>query len=292
MLSFLRPADQIIAAMILGSCTLTAALLNAFVRLRAARSPTKGKKPGTKTARSSGRLRLVPRKVLVIGTGLTAFFVGLGVWLDGQGFDLASTTAPISERLGEIRNGPVGEALAQDESADSSEPAANGDADPAEGADTAGGAEAPERPPAHMAASPALDSWLRAAGLTVFYRYLEMLPTACDEDAVPVVEGNWTPLEEGLATACLENGWLAFDLEPLLRERRIVANVTYCLDVRLESGERGGHADLPASAFPSVRTSAHAREEGVPGALIGFRVVREGSQARIVFTDEEPRLRC
>lgn len=233
---FHLPGEQVLAALIIGASTLTAAVIRAWVHLRADVSARR---------KNSRSYRPGPATVLV-AVGV----VGAGaVLLMGS-----RLPAPLLERLdvaGSFLHVPG--AVAN---------------------------EAPDGPRA-------LEDWLLADGLTLYYRHTRYLGDDC---AGAVAVGNWA---EGVAdpvpVRCLEDGWLALDVAPLLRQGRMVRNLTYCVNFRAPDGAWGRHAALDAPGLDDVAVPANI----IPlGHAIGFRIVHQAPVDRLILGDAFPRASC
>ncbi len=132
-----------------------------------------------------------------------------------------------------------------------------------------------------------LQEWLQTEGTTLYYRYNRYLGARCPGT---VAVGNWADGRKSpVPVRCLQDGWLALDLGPLVRSGRMVRNVTYCVNFRSGDGEWGRHAALEAPGFDAVAVPATT----IPlGRAVGFRIIRGTPADRIVLGDGYPRASC
>jgi hypothetical protein len=133
-----------------------------------------------------------------------------------------------------------------------------------------------------------LEDWLQAEGTKIYYRYTRYLPDACP--GTPIAIGNWVDGEARPVPArCIDNGWIALDLGPLVQDGRIVPNMTYCLTFRAASGAWGLHVPDRAPGIDSVAVPAVR----IPlGRAIGLRYVVGNPRERVVPTADTPRAQC
>ena len=133
-----------------------------------------------------------------------------------------------------------------------------------------------------------LEDWLQAEGTKVYYRYTRYLPDACP--GTPVAIGNWQDGETRPVPArCLDGGWIALDLGPLVQEGRIVPNMTYCMNFRASNGAWGIHVPEHAPGIDSVAVPAVR----VPlGRAIGVRYLPGTPREQVVPTTDTPRAQC
>lgn len=210
--------DRIIAAVIIGGCTLTAAGIKAYVELRGVRS-------------GDGRHASVLKRVRRL----------MGAVIAGGGVVFAALLT------GGFLHAPDATGLLR-ATAHSVTPTRARTSAPDRPAGTAGAADATtgERP---------VDGWLQTQGTTIYYRYAPYLPDACPGRTT--AHGSWTAdVERGASVRCLDEGWLAFDIRPLAERGLVVPNITYCVNFRDESGVWGRHAVLDAPGFAALAVSA------------------------------------
>lgn len=230
------PGEQVLAAIIIGACTLTAALIRAYAYVRSGHGSSQKKRwptrPGPATV------------LLAIGV------LGAGVVL------VAGPELP----------GPFLQRLAV--------------AGPLFGGTEAGSAT-------DHRDHDALSDWLMVEGLTLYYRHSRYLDDDCRGT---VAVGNWADgVARPVPVRCLDDGWLALDLGPLLQRGRMVRNLTYCVNFRSVGGAWGRHAALDAPGFEDVAVPA----TDIPlGHAIGFRVVHQAPVDRVVLGDAYPRASC
>ncbi len=243
---------EVMSSIVLGGATLGAAGLNLF------REGCKAKR----AARETGSPRRWLRRPLIV-LMLSATVVGIWFAYTAGAFQRIGLAAP---RLANARR-------------------ASSPAKP----------DATIRPPA-AAALPAAalagtagkrDDWLQSEGTKLYYRFSRYLPDACPGN--PIAIGNWVDGEaRPVVAGCVDEEWLALDIAPLVADGRIVANMTYCLNFRAESGAWGLHVPEKAPGLDSVAVPAVR----VPlGRAIGLRYVK-GLRERVVLTAEPPRAAC
>jgi hypothetical protein len=133
-----------------------------------------------------------------------------------------------------------------------------------------------------------LEDWLQAEGTKIYYRYTRYLPDACP--GAPIAIGNWADGEtRPVAARCIDGGWIALDLGPLVAEGRIVPNMTYCMNFRAANGAWGIHVPERAPGVDSVAVPAVR----VPlGRAIGVRYLPGTPREQIVPTSDTPRAQC
>lgn len=133
-----------------------------------------------------------------------------------------------------------------------------------------------------------LEDWLQAEGTKIYYRYTRYLPDACPGS--PVAIGNWADGESRpVAARCIDGGWIALDLGPLVAEGRIVPNMTYCMNFRASNGAWGIHVPEHAPGIDSVAVPAVR----VPlGRAIGVRYLPGTPREQVVPTSDTPRAQC
>jgi DNA-binding SARP family transcriptional activator len=143
---------------------------------------------------------------------------------------------------------------------------------------------APETPVARA------EDWLRTDGRWIFYRYGAYLPGACDQRTRAV--GNWGPdgRREGDAVVCIDQAWLAVDVERLGRRFHLSPQTTYCLAFVYVAGHTrwwGQHGARAAPGLDSIRVAASN------GAYaIGFAIVHEPGGRRVRLTNTYPGPPC
>lgn len=150
------------------------------------------------------------------------------------------------------------------------------------------------QPPLAPAGSPVrgLDDWLRTDGRWIYYRYDAWMPGACDVHPTRAV-GNWG--EEGWTVGgqvhCIDQTWLAVDVERLGERFPIGVETTYCINFLYLTGNTphwGQHGNEPAPGLDSIRVVS---PDGT--ANIGFAIVREGpGRRRVQLTNAFPAPRC
>jgi hypothetical protein len=146
----------------------------------------------------------------------------------------------------------------------------------------------PEAKPLMKKASGELEDWLQAEGTKIYYRYTKYLPDACP--GTPVAIGNWSDGEARPVPArCIDGGWIALDLGPLVQEGRIVPNMTYCMNFRAANGAWGIHVPENAPGVDSVAVPAVK----VPlGKAIGVRYLPGTPREMVLPTSDTPRAPC
>lgn len=135
-----------------------------------------------------------------------------------------------------------------------------------------------------------LEDWLRTDGRWIFYRYGAYMPGACDQRTRAV--GNWGVhgWSVGIRVACIDQAWLALDVERLGRRFRISPETTYCLNFLYIIGKTsywGQHGSLDAPGLDSIRVVAPNGSYN-----IGFAIVREDGRRRVRLTNAYPGPRC
>jgi hypothetical protein len=133
-----------------------------------------------------------------------------------------------------------------------------------------------------------LEDWLQAEGTKIYYRYTHYLPDACP--GAPIAIGNWAEGElRPVPARCIDGGWIALDLGPLVAEGRIVPNITYCVNFRAANGAWGIHVPEHAPGIDSVGVPAVR----VPlGKAIGVRYLPGNPRERVMPTSDTPRAQC
>jgi DNA-binding SARP family transcriptional activator len=136
-----------------------------------------------------------------------------------------------------------------------------------------------------------LDDWLRTDGQWIYYRYGAYMPGACDHPTRAV--GNWGPdgWSVGTAVHCIDEAWLALDVEHLGERHTIQPETTYCINFLYRTGNAshwGQHGARGAPGLDSIRVVA------ANGAYnIGFAIVRDGPGRRSVrLTNAYPAPPC
>src|SRR5690606_38521578 len=128
-----------------------------------------------------------------------------------------------------------------------------------------------------------LEHWVRTAGVTIYYNAAVYLEGGCPGEVVMVGNYGGAGWEYGTPAECRRDGWIAIDLEPLLRARRVLYDRTYCFDVRAADGRRGAHAARGAPGYEAVRVPGPRSE----GRALGFRVERRTLFGdRVVLTNQ------
>jgi hypothetical protein len=143
------------------------------------------------------------------------------------------------------------------------------------------------RPPLAPAGSPVtwLGDWVRTDGRWIYYRYEVWLPGACEHPTYAV--GNWG--KEGKIVEspvhCIDQAWLAVDVERLGQGFAIQPSTTYCIGFMYVANSMihwGRHGSADAPGLNSIRVIAPN------GAYnIGFAVVRDGSDRQRVYLTNE-----
>jgi hypothetical protein len=249
---------EIVSSMILGSATLGAASLNVLNEAR------KAKRAEKETGPQRGWLK---RPLLILG----ATILGVGLWLAYTTFSLREAHAlagPRSALSRTLNRGPVKRDTIATKAASAT-------------------VAIPIAQPTASKAS-LHEEWLQTEGTKIYYRYLRYLPDACP--GAPVAIGNWVDGESRPVEArCLDGGWLALDLGPLVAEGRVAPNVTYCLNFRAANGAWGLQVPERAPGIDSVAVPAVR----VPlGRAIGVRYLPGTPRERVVATMETPRATC
>ena len=298
--------DQIISAFIVGTFSLTAAMISMVVNSRrietaakkaaeAVAGSTQGSRSRKKTANekaTSSASEPAPRGALRRSRALRV----LGV---GAMFVAGLVVGSVGYRVGVNRLGALGLGLGQspggsaagvqtvppliaDAPASSAAPA---EVHPAPGqtgpvADAAMAATAADGAMETADIAPGrLSDWLRSLGTRVYYRYAERLPDACSGAAT--VHGSWEGGDDGEPVRCVDRAWLVFDLAPLLESGRLVADRVYCFNFRDEAGRWAAHD--PANSPGLEEVAMNAPEDVFGGSPLGLRVIRDGEAYRIAF---------
>ncbi|HEY0809999.1 MAG TPA: hypothetical protein VGD49_07540 [Longimicrobiales bacterium] len=245
---------EVMSAMILGCATLGAAALNFVNEARKAKRSTDGAQRGW------------IRRPLIL---LTLALIGVGAWFVYATGSLQANALRIPNALRRpaaekpapkpikpliVTPAPVASAIAKLEKASSGK----------------------------------LEDWLQAEGTKVYYRYTRYLPDACP--GAPIAIGNWADGESKPVPArCIDGGWIALDLGPLVAEGRIVPNMTYCMNFRAANGAWGVHVPERAPGIDSVAVPAVR----VPlGRAIGVRYLPGTPREQVVPTSDTPRAQC
>jgi hypothetical protein len=135
-----------------------------------------------------------------------------------------------------------------------------------------------------------LEDWLRTDGRWIFYRYGTYMPGACDQRTRAV--GNWGAdgWSAGTRVVCIDQAWLALDVERLGRRFRLSPETTYCVNFVYVIGNTshwGQHGSLAAPGLDSIRVVAPNGSYN-----IGFAIVREDGRRRVRLTNAYPGPRC
>jgi hypothetical protein len=252
---------EIMSSVILGGATVSAAALNFMNEARKAKRAPK----------EIGPKRGWMRRPLIL---LAVTAVGVGLWMTyaTSGAQATALAGPRSA-LRKLNN----MATAQKDTG-----AAKRSVKP--------GAAAPLLSTVPVSNGPAgrLEEWLQAEGTKLYYRYTKYLPDACPGS--PIAIGNWAEGElRPVAARCIDGGWIALDLGPLVQEGRIVPNMTYCVNFRAANGAWGIHVPEGAPGIDSVGVPAVR----VPlGHAIGVRYLPGNPRERVVPTSDTPRAPC
>lgn len=151
----------------------------------------------------------------------------------------------------------------------------------------------PLRPPLALPGTPVerLEDWLRTDGRWIYYRYGVYMPGACDHTTRAV--GSWGPdgWSVGVAVHCVDEEWLAVDVERLSERFALEPSTTFCLNFVYLAGNAshwGQHGSRGAPGLDDIRVVAPN------GAYnIGFAIVRDGpGQRRVVLTNAYSGPRC
>jgi len=249
-------SNEVMSAMILGFATLAAAVLNLFNEGRKAK----------KAAVADGPQRGWYRRPLILLTVALICVGGYFVYATGtlQASGLKRLPSVMTRRTIEKPVRPVA-------------------ASPAVTAPAV--APAPSKV---EKSSGKLEDWLQTEGTKVYYRYTRYLPDACPGN--PIAIGNWVDGESRPVLArCLDGGWIALDLGPLVAEGRIVPNMTYCMNFRAANGAWGVHVPEHAPGVDSVAVPAVR----VPlGKALGVRYLPGTPREQVVATSDTPRVQC
>lgn len=148
-------------------------------------------------------------------------------------------------------------------------------------------------PPLAAAGSPVrwLGDWLRTDGRWIYYRYEVWMPGACDHRTRAV--GNWGKdgWEVGSAVHCIDDAWLALDVERVSERFPIVPETTYCINFVYVTGNRSHYGQHGIEAAPGLDAIRVVSPSGAYN--IGFAVVREGpGKRRVYLTNAYPGPRC
>jgi hypothetical protein len=251
---------EVMSAMILGFATLGAASLNVVQEARKAKRAAKESGP------QKGRLRR-PLIMLTLAFALVAA---------GFIYATGSLQASAHNFARRIRPNASGKPVAKSEN----RPLVTEDSRPL--------AAASASPKSFEKSSGKLEDWLQAEGTKLYYRYTKYLPDACPGS--PIAIGNWAEGElRPVAARCIDGGWIALDLGPLVQEGRIVPNMTYCVNFRAANGAWGIHVPEGAPGIDSVGVPAVR----VPlGHAIGVRYLPGNPRERVVPTSDTPRAPC
>ncbi len=260
---------EVMSALILGMATVVAAALNLAQEAR------KAKRAAKESAPTRGWLR---RPLLVLSLALV-IAAGAFIWASGTVQANANTIGRILPQ--------TAHRLINHKDADSSAAAQAAEAKSDSAPAPVVAAPAPAKPAATKASGD-LEDWLQAEGTKVYYRYTKYLPDACP--GTPVAIGNWADGEARPVPArCIDGGWIALDLGPLVQEGRIVPNMTYCMNFRAANGAWGIHVPENAPGIDSVAVPAVK----VPlGRAIGIRYLPGSPREMIMPTSETPRAPC
>ncbi len=261
---------EVMSALILGLATVTAAALNLAQEAR------KAKRAAKESAPTRGWLR---RPLLVLSLALVVA-AGAFVWASG-------TVQANANTIGRMLPSAA-HRLINHKDADSTDAAQATEAKSDSAAAPAAFAPVAAKPPASKSSSGELEDWLQAEGTKVYYRYTKYLPDACP--GTPVAIGNWADGEARPVPArCIDGGWIALDLGPLVHEGRIVPNMTYCMNFRAANGAWGIHVPENAPGVDSIAVPAVR----VPlGRAIGIRYLPGSPREMILPTAETPRAQC
>lgn len=312
--------DQIISAFIVGTFSMTAAMISMVVHSRrietaakkaaeAVAASTQGsrtrKKAADEKATSSastparrGGLRRYRRLRMLGLVGM--FFVGLVVGSVGYRVG-ASTLGALGLGLGQSPGGSVSSvqtlpSLIAESPAMPATPAgvrsAPSGTSPVPEAATVGTAADGANGTADNAME-AADSATEAAGvapgrLSDWLRSLGTRVYYRYAERLPVacsgaatVHGSWDGGGDGEPVRCVDRAWLVFDLAPLLESGRLVPDRVYCFNFRDEAGRWAAHD--PANSPGLEGVAMDAPEDVFGGSPLGLRVIREGEAYRIAF---------
>jgi DNA-binding SARP family transcriptional activator len=148
-------------------------------------------------------------------------------------------------------------------------------------------------PPLARAGTPVarLQDWLRTDGRWIYYRYGAYMPGACDHPTRAV--GNWgkNGWSVGIQVECIDEEWLALDVERLGERFSISPKTTYCINFVYVAGNTshwGRHGSFAAPGLDAIRVVAPN------GAYnIGFAIVREApGRRRVHLTNAYPGPPC
>lgn len=305
--------DQIISAFIVGTFSLTAAMISMVVNSRrietaakkaaeAVAGSTQGSRARKKAANekaTSSAAEPAPRGAVrrarilrVLGVG--AMFVA-GLVVGSVGYRVgANTLGALGLGLGQSAGGSAGGAqtlppLVTEVPASPVTPAGVSPAPARTGPVPEVATAATAADDAMEAADGAMDAvgvapgrlsdWLRSLGTRVYYRYAERLPDACSGAAT--VHGSWDGGGDGEPVRCVDRAWLVFDLAPLLESGRLVPDRVYCFNFRDETGRWAAHD--PANSPGLEEVVVNAPEDVLGGSPLGLRVIRDGETYRIAF---------
>lgn len=288
--------DQVIAAFVVGSFSLTTTLISILVNSRRT-----AQEPERKPARKTRRRRVGVMFIAGVIAGGMVYRFGIPA-LNAVGMTLATpiqrlrATASAFEPLVPGREpdaspGGAGSTAAAGGAAAAAVPAP-GDSHPGEAADDvfaalAGAFAAPDSGPAPEP-PPGLSEWLRATEMRIQYRHVQRLPDACDGAAVAY--GNWPEGEAGAPVQCADSGWLVFDVAPLVEAGKVTPNIVYCFNLRNGAGRWARHDGAPSPGLDRVAVPSTTGTWGP--APLGFRVVRTEAGPQIELLNAEPRLLC
>jgi DNA-binding SARP family transcriptional activator len=136
-----------------------------------------------------------------------------------------------------------------------------------------------------------LEDWVRTDGRWIYYRYGAYFPAACEHRTRAV--GNWgvDGWRVGMDVHCIDEEWLALDVERLRERFALAPETTYCINFVYVAGNTsywGQHGALAAPGLDSVRVAAPN------GAYnIGFALVPEApGRRRVHLTNAYPGPRC
>ena len=257
---------EVMSALILGCATLGAAALNLFNEAR------KAKRAAKESAAQRGWLR---RPLIVLGVAFVVAVGGLmyatdSVQAKAQTFARRIIPRQAAGLAADKADSPAIKTLAPSPGAVA--PRVSGPAAAASSEKSAG----------------KLEDWLQSEGTKIYYRYTRYLPDACP--GAPIAIGNWADGEaRPVPMRCLEDGWIALDIGPLVAEGRVVPNMTYCVNFRAANGAWGIHVPERAPGIDSVAVPAVR----VPlGRAIGVRYLPGNPRERVVPTAATPRAQC
>jgi hypothetical protein len=105
--------------------------------------------------------------------------------------------------------------------------------------------------------------------------------------------GSWGPdgWSVGSPVHCIDNAWLALDVERLAERFSLAPETTYCINFRYVTGNTTHWGQHGAEGAPGLNDIRVVAPDG--SSNIGFAIVRQGpGKRRVHFTNAYPGPRC